>query len=109
MDPNYGIIIGLILTVSGVAVVGLSDFGVYLMGHSRGRHEAELEQRALDREMGPAFTDDRVAAIEGALSTMAQAIERLSDAQRIALLDRVRSMSDSPPPARRLAKHDTPA
>jgi len=109
MDPNYGIIIGLILTVSGVAVVGLSYLGVYLVGHSRGRHEAELDQRALDREMGQPLTDDRAAAIEGALSTMAQAIERLTDAQRIALLDRVRSMSDSPPAARRLPKHDTPA
>ena len=109
MDPDYGVIIGLIVTACGAGVLGLSYLGVYLMGHSRGRREAELDQRALEREMGQPFTDDRAAAIEGALSTMAQAIERLTDAQRIALLDRVRSMSDSPPPAKRLPKHDTPA
>lgn len=109
MDPNYGVIIGLIFTVCGAGVLGLSYLGVYLMGHSRGRREAEPDQRALDRDMDQSLTDDRAAAIEGALSTMAQAIERLTDAQRIALLVRVRSMSDSPSPARRLPKHDTPA
>ena len=91
MDIDYGVIIGLIVTVCGAGVLGLSYLGVYLMGHSRGRREAELEQRMLEQDMTPALPSDRTAAIEGALSTMAQAIERLTDAQRIALLERMRA------------------
>jgi hypothetical protein len=90
VDPNYGVIIGLIVTVCGAGVLGLSYLGVYLMGHSRGRREADLEQRMLEQEMSHALPNERAAAIEGALSTMAQAVERLTDAQRIALLDRMR-------------------
>lgn len=109
MEPDYGIIIGLIAAVCTAGVLGLSYLGAYFLGHSRGRRESELDRRALDEEMMRALPDDRAASIEAALSTMAQAIERLTDAQRVALLDRVRTMSDSPPPTKRLPKHDTPA
>jgi len=109
MDFDYGVIIGLIVTVCGAGVLGLSYLGVYLMGHSRGRREAELDQRVLDRELSDAFPGDRAAAIEGALSTMAQAIERLTDAQRIALLDRVRTGAEPRAPGGRTGQHNTPA
>jgi hypothetical protein len=109
MEPDYGIIIGLIAAVCTAGVLGLSYLGAYFLGHSRGRRGAELDRRALDEEMMRVLPDDRAASIEAALSTMAQAIERLTDAQRVALLDRVRTMSDSPPPPKRLPKHDTPA
>jgi len=63
----------------------------------------------LDRELSDAFPGDRAAAIEGALSTMAQAIERLTDAQRIALLDRVRTGAEPRTPGGRTGQHNTPA
>ncbi|MFL5617450.1 MAG: hypothetical protein ACJ79A_03540 [Gemmatimonadaceae bacterium] len=108
MEPDFGIIIGLIAAICSAGVLGLSYLGAYFLGHSRGRREAELDQRALDQEMLNALPGDRTAAIEGALSTMAQAIERLTDAQRIALLDRVRTGSDPRPPGGRVG-HNTPA
>ena len=91
MDFDYGIIIGFIVTVCGAGVLGLSYLGVYFLGHSRGRRETERELRLLDQELGHGLPGGRVDAIEGALATMSQAIERLTDVQRIALLDRVRA------------------
>ena len=102
MEPNYGIIIVLIGALCAAGVLGLSYMGAYLVGHSRGRRDAE-------REMMDALPGDRVEAIEGALSTMAQAIERLTDAQRVALLDRVRTTSESRAPGGRIGQHNTPA
>ena len=102
MEPDYGIIIGLIAAVCTAGVLGLSYLGAYFLGHSRGRREAE-------HEMLDALPGDRAAAIEGALSTMAQAIEWLTDAQRVALLDRVRTGSASRVPDRRSGQHNTPA
>ena len=107
MDFDYGVVIGLILTVCGTGVLGLSYLGVYLMGHSRGRREAELEQRMIDQDAMHGFPGDRAAAIEGALSTMAQAIERLTDAQRIALLERMRAPDSRPAMSRE--QRNTPA
>jgi hypothetical protein len=108
MNPDYGIVIGLIATLCGAGVLGLSYLGVYLLGHSRGRREAELDQRAIDHELGRALPGDRTAAIEGSLASMAQAIERLTDAQRVALLDRMRTPSQQRTPGR-IGQHDTPA
>jgi len=107
VDPDYGVIIGLIVTVCGAGVLGLSYLGVYFMGHSRGRREVEVEQRMLEQDMTHGFPSDRAAAIEGALSTMAQAIERLTDAQRIALLDRLRAPDARPSMSRE--QRNTPA
>ena len=107
MDIDYGILIGFIVTVCGAGVLGLSYLGVYFMGHSRGRREAELEQRMLDQDVTRALPGDRVVAIEGALSTMAQAIERLTDAQRVALLDRMRAPEPRPTLSRE--QRNTPA
>jgi hypothetical protein len=109
MDFDYGVIIGLIVTVCGAGVLGLSYLGVYFMGHSRGRREAEREQRVLEHDLGYAIPPDRVEAIEGALSTMAQAIERLTDAQRIALLDRMRATPESRLSGGRTGQRNTPA
>jgi hypothetical protein len=108
MEPNVGILIGLITVTCGAGVLGLSYLGAYLLGHSRGRREAELDQRATDREMGYAMPGERSAAIESSLATMAQAIERLTDAQRIALLDRVRVASEPRTPSR-IGQRNTPA
>jgi hypothetical protein len=109
MDIDYGVIIGFIVTVCGAGVLGLSYLGVYFMGHSRGRREAQREQRVLEHDMGYPLSGDRVEAIEGALSTMAQAIERLTDAQRIALLDRLRATPESRVSGGRSGQRNTPA
>ena len=109
MDIDYGVIIGFIVTVCGAGVLGLSYLGVYFMGRSRGRREAEQERRVLEHDGAYALPDDRVEAIEGALSTMAQAIERLTDVQRIALLDRMRATPESRVSAGRAGQRNTPA
>jgi hypothetical protein len=100
-------IIGLVSAVSVAGVLGLSYVGAYLLGHSRARREAELARRAdsLDRDR----VEDHVLAIEGAVTSMAQAIERLTDAQRIALLDRMRASPDQRPVVSRVPQHHTPA
>jgi hypothetical protein len=102
MEPNYGIIVVLIGAVCASGVLGLSYMGAYFLGHSRGRRDAE-------REMLDGLPGDRVEAIEGAVSTMAQAIERLTDAQRVALLDRVRTSPEPRAPGARIGQHNTPA
>ena len=107
MDFDFGIVIGFIVTVSGAGVLGLSYLGVYLLGHARGRRETERELRMIDQELGTALPGDRVESIERALASMSQAIERLTDAQRIALLDRMRTPDVRP--STRTGQRNTPA
>ena len=106
MDADFSTLIGLISVVCGAGVIGLSYLGAYLLGHSRGRREAELD-RQMSAQDGLLGDQQRVDAIQHSLSSMALAIERLTDAQRVALLDRVRSTSE--PRSSRVARHDTPA
>jgi hypothetical protein len=106
MEGDYSMLIGLISVVCGAGVLGLSYLGAYLVGHSRGRREAELDRQmaAQDALLGD---QQRTDAIQHSLSSMALAIERLTDAQRVALLDRVRSTPE--PRQSRVPRHDTPA
>jgi hypothetical protein len=106
MEGDYSMLIGLISVVCGAGVLGLSYLGAYLVGHSRGRREAELDRQiaAQDSRLGD---EHRADAIQHSLSSMAQAIERLTDAQRVALLDRMRTPPESRPP--RPMRQDTPA
>ncbi|HEX7978896.1 MAG TPA: hypothetical protein VF461_09860 [Gemmatimonadaceae bacterium] len=105
MDGDYSMLIGLITVVSGVGVIGLSYLGAYLLGHSRGRREAELDRPGGEHDFRLG-DQQRIDAIQLSLSSMAQAIERLTDAQRVALLDRMRVPEPRPS---RVPKHDTPA
>ena len=98
MDADYSMLIGLISVVCGAGVVGLSYLGAYLLGHARGRREAEQESRLADPQ--------RADAIQHSLSSMAHAIDRLTDAQRVALLDRMRGPE---PRQSRVPRQDTPA
>jgi hypothetical protein len=104
MDADYSMLIGLISVLCGVGVIGLSYLGAYLIGHSRGRREAEMDRQIAEQDvrLGGQGAD----AIQHSLSSMAQAIERLTDAQRVALLDRMRVPEPRPS---RVPKHDTPA
>jgi hypothetical protein len=106
MEPNYGIFIGLISVACGAGVLGLSYLGAYLVGHSRGRREAELDRQIAEQDdrLGD---QQRADAIQHSLSSMALAIERLTDAQRVALLDRMRATPE--PRQSRVPRHDTPA
>ena len=111
MDIDYGVFIGLIATVCGAGILGFSYLGAFMLGRSRGRRELEL---ALERRLGEEsemrhVNHDRVAMVEGAVASMAKAIERLTDAQRIALLERVRQAPDVLSATSRARKHDTPA
>ena len=104
MEADYSMLIGLISVVFGAGVIGLSYLGAYLVGHSRGRREAEMDRQIAEQD--GRLGDQRADAIQHSLSSMALAIERLTDAQRVALLDRMRVPEPRPS---RVAKHDTPA
>jgi hypothetical protein len=106
MEPNIGVLIGLISVVCGAGVLGLSYLGAYLVGHSRGRREAELD-RQIGEQDSRLGDQQRADAIQFALTSMTQAIERLTDAQRVALLDRVRTTPE--PRQSRVPRQDTPA
>ncbi len=106
MEADYSTLIGLV-TVLGIAgMIGLSYLGAYLLGHSRGRREAELDNQIANQDslLGD---QHRADAIQHSLSSMSQAIERLTDAQRVALLDRMRLPAE--PRSSRVPRHDTPA
>src|SRR6478735_5433863 len=104
MDGDYSMLIGLISVVCGAGVIGLSYLGAYLLGHSRGRREAELDRQLADQD--PLGGQQRIDAIQHSLSSMSLAIERLTDAQRVALLDRMRMPE---PRQSRVPRQDTPA
>jgi hypothetical protein len=106
MEPNIGVLIGLISVVCGAGVLGLSYLGAYLVGHSRGRREAELDRQIAEQD-SRLGDQQRADAIQLALTSMTQAIERLTDAQRVALLDRVRTTPE--PRQSRVPRQDTPA
>ena len=105
MEADYSMLIGLISVVCGAGGIGLSYLGAYLVGHSRGRREAEMDHQLAeqDSQLGG---QQRIDAIQHSLSSMAQAIERLTDAQRVALLDRMRAPEPRPS---RVPRQDTPA
>ena len=106
MEADFSTFIGLITVVCGAGVLGLSYLGAYLVGHSRGRREAELDRQIAEQDSRLGDLQ-RADAIQLSLSSMAQAIERLTDAQRVALLDRVRTTPE--PRQSRAPRHDTPA
>ena len=50
MEADYSMLIGLISVVCGAGVIGLSYLGAYLIGHSRGRREAELDRQIAEQD-----------------------------------------------------------
>ena len=106
MEADYSTLIGLITVVGLAGMIGLSYLGAYLIGHSRGRREAELDRQIAERDslLGD---QQRVDAIQHSLSSMSHAIDRLTDAQRVALLDKMRGAPEPRPS--RVPRHDTPA
>ena len=109
MNFDYGVIIGLIATLCGAGVLGMSYMGAYMLGRARGRSEVELERRMDLQDDARLGDHDRVVMVESAVASMAQAIERLTDAQRIALLERVRAANEVRTPGGRAIQQNTPA
>ena len=105
MEADYSMLIGLISVVCGAGVIGLSYLGAYLVGHSRGRREAEMDRQLAEQD-SHLGSQQRIDAIQHSLSSMAQAIERLTDAQRVALLDKMRTPEPRPS---RVPRQDTPS
>lgn len=93
MEPDYGIIIGLITVVGAATILALSYVGAFMLGHTRGRRDAERALRAETREEARVGNADRLLVVESAVDAVARAIERLTDAQRIALLEHTRIAS----------------
>jgi hypothetical protein len=112
MDIDFGVIIGLIGVVSGAAVLGLSYLGAYSLGHTRARREVERARRDEEGEDARVGHAERILLVEGALDSIAQALERLTDAQRLVLLEQARAAAAAErrlDPARIRQQHHTPA
>jgi len=114
MDMDYGVMIGLIGAVCMAGMLGLSYVGAFLLGQTRGRREAERElaaQRAALEAIGDGQAD-RLRATEDAVHRVARAVERLTEAQRILLLEQSRQASPPSDPragSPRLLGRNTPA
>ena len=111
MDIDYGMIIGLISVVGVAGIMVLSYAGAYLLGQARGRREAVSELRATAREEAQVGNADRLLVVEGAVDSVSRAIERLAEAQRVVLLEQVRTSNASEPrlASARSEKRNTPA
>ena len=109
MEDNWGIIIGRIGAVCTAGVLCMSYVGAYLLGRSRGRREVELREGMEDRGEARELDHDRMLMVESAVTTMAQAIERLTDVQRVALLERMRGANEPRSASGRPPQHNTPA
>ena len=109
MDFDLRALVPVIVLGSGACVLAMSYFGAYMLGRGRGRREVELERQAEAFDGSRSIDYDRVAMVESAVTSMAQAIERLTDAQRVALLERMRAGSEAPPSRLRAPRQDTPA
>jgi hypothetical protein len=108
---DMGELIGLIAVVATAGMLVMSYFGAYLLGRSRARAEIDIALRAREAErMADGATADRLIIVESAVSSMAQAIERLSEVERAILLQRFQSAEQRAPRVNSgVAKHDTPA
>jgi hypothetical protein len=111
MDVDYSMIIGLISVVGVAGIMVLSYVGAYLIGQARGRREAVSELRATARDEAQVGNADRLLVVEGAVDSVSRAIERLADAQRVVLLEQVRTanVSESRLGGSRSEKRNTPA
>lgn len=110
MDIDLGIIIGFIGAVSAAGMLGLSYLGAYFIGYNRARRELERASREAEREDVRTGHAERMLLVENSLDSIAQALERLTDAQRLVLLEQARAASgDRRPDAARLRPHNTPS
>lgn len=117
MDFDFRMLTGLIATAAAAGVLAASYVGAFLLGQARGRREAEAERRlAAERAdyAGARVTNaDRLFLVEGAVESVARAVERLAEVQRLALPDRARPGAAAHAEARSAAPrapgHNTPS
>ena len=110
MNPDFGVIIGLIGVTSAAVMLGLSYMGAYFLGYNRARRELERELREDRRSSSEEQHAERILMVEGALGSIGQALERLTDAQRLVLLEQARAASpERRPELGRIRTHNTPA
>jgi hypothetical protein len=110
MNPDFGVIIGLIGVTSAAVMLGLSYMGAYFLGYNRGRRELERELREERRSGSEEQHAERILMVEGALGSIGQALERLTDAQRLVLLEQARAAApERRPETTRIRPHNTPA
>ena len=105
MSVDIGEVIGLVSMVGASCVLIASHVGAYLLGQARAKSESKLPPRETPARSYMEH-DDRMLMLETALTSMAHAIEQLSDAQRRAMAERI---VGSRPDAPRLPGHNTPA
>lgn len=111
MNVDLGTLIGFIGMAGIATMLGLSYLGAYFVGYHRARRELErkMEREASEDELlGHA---ERIVLVESSLGSIAQALERLTDAQRSMLLEQARATSagERRPDSTRLRQHNTPA
>jgi hypothetical protein len=105
---DLGLVVAFVSVLVGAAVVGMSYFGAYMLGRARARAELEMERRLPPAESTTnAATAQRLLVIERAVASMARALERLTEAERQSILDRIQSHEVQRISA--AAKYDTPA
>ena len=114
MDLDVRALIGLIVTAAIAGIASMSYVGAYLVGRNKGRSDVEREARLdEDRADARSMNADRLLVVEGAVDSVARAVERLADAQRVALLDRVRPVANAAAEVRaatpRVPGHNTPS
>jgi hypothetical protein len=105
---DFGLVMAFLGVAVGASVVGMSYVGAYMVGRARARAELEMERSAIAPDSMPdAATAQRLLVIERAVASMARALERLTEAERQSILDRIQSHEAQ----RRSApvKYDTPA
>ena len=93
MDIDYGVIIGLIGAALVAVIVLLSYTGAYYLGRFRGQRDAERRFRVEEQER-KSGAGERLAVVETAVEGLARAVERMTDAQRVALLQSRGSVMD---------------
>ena len=106
MGIDFGELTGFIVIASSAAVLGLSYVAAYLMGKNAARKE--MDRRDVREMLGTARQPDRLERIESAVDTIAQEVERLSEAQRFLFGTRGTDRAPQPSSAKPDRRHATP-
>jgi hypothetical protein len=97
MDLDLRLLLPLVLIGAGAVVLGLSYVGVYLLGQARGRRDAERERRLDVQDETRVGYADRLMLVEGAIDSMARTVERVTDVQRLMMLERAKPIAAPEP------------
>jgi ABC-type protease/lipase transport system fused ATPase/permease subunit len=79
MDFDLRHYLGLIVITAGAVVLGLSYLATYMIGREHGRRQQERSLLTSDTY----DASQRIVAVESAMSSLTNSVERLRDAQRL--------------------------